>query len=292
MRPPAPGSCQASCLDASDRAAGALNRTKTDRLTPARKPSKDRIFTLFYERVHATLKSWRRPGHRLSSRPPEQVWPWSVTSSSSCQLDIVTPDLLDLGYWRILKNLLLFESYCYLFFLMLIFSRPDPTWTPCLWALARPEAGHSCQADQQDLSLHRSNSCLLRTLRIVISGEVLSSQLASLPPLMEGRQRQGKYNYWSEWGTPEPAAVPRFTAGTWHQSVRLVTGRFSYCKLRQTNKLGPFETCRRPLKGLERKSGAEAWCARRCDYPESLWNAPFLIKGTNIARCGPERDGG
>ncbi|CAB1414634.1 unnamed protein product [Pleuronectes platessa] len=57
-------------------------------------------------------------------------------------------------------------------------------------ALARPAPGHSCQTDQQDFSLHRANSCPLRILRIVISGKLLSSQLGSLPPLMEGRQRQ------------------------------------------------------------------------------------------------------
>ncbi len=202
-------------------------------------------------------------------------------------------------------------------------SKQDPCLISEVWpdqwsgpALARPTAGHSCQTDQQDLSLRRTNSCLLRILRIVISVELLSSQLASLPPLMEGRQRQGKYNYWSEHGTPEPAAVLRFTAGTWHQSLprygdhNPVTallllswafGRFFCCKLHRTNKLGAFEGCCCPLKWEESKSefGAEArwdppdaFCARRCDYPESLWNAPFLIKGTNIAQCGPARDGG
>ena len=104
--------------------------------------------------------------------------------------------------------------------------KPALRLIPVVWpdhragpALARPAAGHSCQTDQQDLSLRRTSSCLLRILEFVISGEVLSSQLASLPPLMEGRQRQGKYNYWSERETLEPAEVPRFTAGTRHQSL-------------------------------------------------------------------------
>lgn len=190
---------------------------------------------------------------------------------------------------------------------------PDPWAGP---ALARPAAGHSCQTDQQDVSLRRTSSCLLRILRIVISGEVLSSQLASLPPLMERRQRQGKYNYWSECRTPEPAAAPRFTAGIRHQSLprygdhnpvtallllSWALGRSFCCKLRRTDDLRPSQACCCPLKWEESKPefGAEArWdppdasCARHCDYPESLWNAPFLIKETNIARCGPERDGG
>ncbi|TNN48822.1 hypothetical protein EYF80_040997 [Liparis tanakae] len=41
--------------------------------------------------------------------------------------------------------------------------------------------------------ISRTSSCLLRILRTVISGEFLSSQLASLPPLMEGGQRQGSW---------------------------------------------------------------------------------------------------
>lgn len=67
--------------------------------------------------------------------------------------------------------------------------------------------GHSCQTNQQGFALRRHSSCLLRNVLVVISGELLSSQLASLPPLMEGRQRRGKYNYPSAL-----AAGPRFTA--------------------------------------------------------------------------------
>lgn len=33
-------------------------------------------------------------------------------------------------------------------------------------------------------------------------------------------------------------------------------------------------------------------CARHHDYPESPWNAPFLIKETNIVRRGPPRVNG
>lgn len=74
--------------------------------------------------------------------------------------------------------------------------------------LARPVAGHSCQTDQLGFALCRANSCLLGILGIVISNKALSSQLASLPPLMEARQRQGKYNYWSVRGTPELPRCP------------------------------------------------------------------------------------
>lgn len=45
---------------------------------------------------------------------------------------------------------------------------------------------------QISTTLCLTNSCLVRIFWIVISSEVLSSQLASLLPLMEGGQRQGK----------------------------------------------------------------------------------------------------
>lgn len=191
---------------------------------------------------------------------------------------------------------------------------PDP-WAGL--ALAQPTAGHSCQTDQQGFSLRHTNSCLLRILWIVISGELLSSQLASLLPLMEGGQRQGKYNYWSEHGTPEPAEVPRFTAGTWHQSLprygdhnpvtallllSWALGCFFCCKLQlRTNKLGPFEACCCLLKWEESKSEFDTearWDPSGCLLCQTLWlprkslECPFLIKETNIAQCGPERDGG
>ncbi|KAM7397285.1 hypothetical protein PAMP_020269 [Pampus punctatissimus] len=60
----------------------------------------------------------------------------------------------------------------------------------------RASVGPACSGSQLSnrsvASLYATNSCLLRILRIVVSGELLSSQLASLPPLMEGRQRQVK----------------------------------------------------------------------------------------------------
>ncbi len=94
-RDPAPDSRRASCLRASDRTAGAPNRTKTDHLTPAGKQRRCSGSDIYFVLWMSSSSSHEKGGqliirtHILPNRfDPEML---SDMNPSSCQLDVMTP---------------------------------------------------------------------------------------------------------------------------------------------------------------------------------------------------------
>lgn len=79
----------------------------------------------------------------------------------------------------------------YVYFQAVRLSNPDPMWTTRRWVW--PGLQQVTAVKQISTTLFLTNSCLVRIFWIVISSKVLSSQLASLLPLMEVGQGQGKW---------------------------------------------------------------------------------------------------